>query len=132
MGIAIRLGCVVVSAVAPLAVFSYLFLGVFEAQSGTGAQRGARWAGAFQVAFPAAAVELAITVVVLLFAKAASNGPASRSAHVVAVAVAAVCASVPTSFLVGVFAWPVVLLACAVPVALAAPVFIQRKGYPRT
>ncbi|WP_306191735.1 hypothetical protein [Streptomyces sp. MK5] len=127
----IRLGCVVVSAVAPLAVLSYLLLGVFEAQSRAEPRSGARWAGAFEVAVPAAAVELAITVVVLLFAKAVSNGPASRSAHVVAVAVAAVCASVRTSFLVGAFSWPVVLLACAVPAALAAPVFMPGKRYPR-
>ncbi|MFI6358714.1 hypothetical protein ACIBJF_40340 [Streptomyces sp. NPDC050743] len=122
-----RIGCVVGSAVAPLAVLSYLVLGVFEAQSGAGAQGRARWVSAFQVALPAAAVELAITVVVLLFAKAASNGPATRSAHVVAVAVAAVCASVPTSLLVGAFAWPVVLPACAVPAALAAPVLMPRE-----
>jgi hypothetical protein len=43
-----------------------------------------------------------------------------------------VCAGVPTSLLVGVFAWPVVLPACAVPAALAAPVFMQRKGALRT
>ncbi|MEU6576562.1 hypothetical protein [Streptomyces sp. NPDC046805] len=89
------------SAVVPLAVLSYLLLGVFEAQSGAETQSGARWAAASQVAVPTAAVELAITVVVLLFAKAASTGPASRSAHVVAVEVAALCASVPTSLLVG-------------------------------
>ncbi|MEV6288968.1 hypothetical protein AB0M41_00745 [Streptomyces sp. NPDC051896] len=132
MGLVIRLGCVVVSAVAPLAVLSYLLLGVFEAQSGAGPQNGARWAGAFQAAVPPAAVELGVIVVVLLFAKAASNGPASRSARVVAVAVAALCASVPTALLVGVFAWPVVLLACAAPAALAAPVFMRRETYVRT
>lgn len=121
----IRLGCVAVSAVAPLAVFYYFLFGVFEAQSGASTQSGERWAGALQVAVPAAAVELGTTMVVLYCAKAMSTKPASRSAHVVAVAMAALCASVPTSFLVGLAAWPVVLLSCVVPAGLAAPALMR-------
>ncbi|WP_329536904.1 hypothetical protein OG568_50845 (plasmid) [Streptomyces sp. NBC_01450] len=121
----IRLGCITVSAVAPLAVLYYFLFGVFEAQSGASAQSGLRWASALQVAVPAAAVELGITMVVLLFAKAMSTNPASRSAHVVAVAMAALCASVPTSFFLGLVAWPVVLLSCVVPAGLAAPALMR-------
>lgn len=61
----------------------------------------------------------------LLCAKAMSTEPASRSAHVVAVAMAALCASVPTSFFVGLAAWPVVLLGCVVPAGLAAPALLR-------
>ncbi|MEH0548203.1 hypothetical protein QA802_35615 [Streptomyces sp. B21-105] len=121
----IRLGYVAVSTVAPLAVFSYWLSGVFEAQSGASTQSGYRWAAALQVAVPAAAVELATIMVVLLWAKAMSTDPTSRSAHVVAVAMAALCASVPTSFFVGLAAWPVVLLSCVTPAALAAPVVMR-------
>ncbi len=113
------------SAVAPLAVFYYLLFGVFEAQSGASTQSGGRWADALQLAVPAAAVELGTTIVVLLCAKAMSTNPASRSAHVVAVATAALCASVPTSFFVGLAAWPVVLLSCVVPAGLAAPALMR-------
>ncbi|MFR9795882.1 hypothetical protein ACL02U_08240 [Streptomyces sp. MS06] len=121
----IRLGCVVVSAIAPPTLLHYFLSGVFEAQSGASTQSGSRWAGAFQVGVPAAVVELGIIVVVLLFANAASADRASRSAHVVAVAVAALCASVPTSLFVGLLAWPVVLPACTVSAALAASVVMR-------
>lgn len=121
----IRLVCVAVSAVAPLAVFCYFVFGVLEAQSGASAQSGGRWVDALQVAVPAAAVELGITMVVLLWAKAMSTNPASGSARAVAVAVAAVCASVPTSLFVALAAWPVVLLSCVAPAALAAPALMR-------
>ncbi|MFF4828062.1 hypothetical protein ACFY20_34760 [Streptomyces sp. NPDC001312] len=124
-GLLIRLGCVAVSAVAPLAAFYYFLFGVFEAQSGASTQSGDRWAGALQVAVPAAAVELGTTMVVLLFAKAMSTDTTSRSAYVVAVAMSALCASIPTSFFVGLVAWPVVLLSCVVPAGLAAPVLMR-------
>lgn len=120
-----RLGCVAVSAVAPLAVLYYFLFGVFEAQSGASAQGEGRWADALQVAVPAAVVELAVTVVVLLCAKAMSTNPTSRCAHVLAVAIAALCASVPTSFFVGLAAWPVVLLSCVMPAGLAAPALMR-------
>ncbi|MET9458364.1 hypothetical protein ABZY05_25330 [Streptomyces canus] len=121
----IRLGCVAVSAVAPLAVFYYLLFGVFEAQSGASTQNGGRWAAALQVAVPAAAVELGITMVVLLCAKAMSTNPVSRSTRIVAVAMAALCASVPTSLFMGLAAWPVVLVSCILPAGLAAPVLMR-------
>lgn len=121
----IRFGCVAVSAVAPLTIFYYIFLSVAEAQSGGSQQSGRRWAEALQGAVPAAAVELGITMVVLLWAKAMSTNPASGSARAVAVAVAAVCASVPTSLFVTLAAWPVVLLGCVAPAALAAPAFMR-------
>ncbi|MFF8192915.1 hypothetical protein ACF05L_19075 [Streptomyces bobili] len=82
-------GCVAVSAGALLAVFYYIFLTVIEAHAGRTPQSGGRWAGALQGAVPAAAVELGITMVVLLWARAMSTDPASGSARAVAVAVAA-------------------------------------------
>ncbi|MFJ3231878.1 hypothetical protein [Streptomyces sp. NPDC086787] len=105
---------------------------MFEAQSGAGAQSGGRWADAFQVAVPAAVVELGIIVVVLLWAKAMCTNPASRSARIVAVAMAALCASVPTSFFVGLVAWPMVLLSCVLPAGLAAPALMRSRTRDRT
>ncbi|MEU8653722.1 hypothetical protein [Streptomyces sp. NPDC048737] len=108
-----------------MAAFSYLFLTVAEAQAGGSPQSGARWAGALQGAVPAAAVELGITVVVLLWARAMSTDPASGTARAVAIAVASVCASLPAAFFVGLAAWPLVWLSSLVPAALAAPVFLR-------
>lgn len=64
-------------------------------------------------------------MVVLLWAKAMSTDPASRYARAVAVAVAALCASVPTSLFVGLAVWPVVLFSCIVPAGLAAPALMR-------
>ncbi|MGW0856396.1 hypothetical protein [Streptomyces sp. NPDC002690] len=121
----IRLGCVAVSVVAPLEIVCYFLLGVFEAQSGASGEGWSRSVDALRIAVPAGAVELGIILVVLLWARAASTDPTSRSARVVAVVVAALCASVPTAFVVGVWAWPVVLLSCLAPAALAAPVLMR-------
>lgn len=132
--ILIRLGCVIVSAVAPLEILCCLLIGVFEEQSGTSAQQWDPWdpwADALQVAVPAAAVALSIILVVLLWAKAMSTDPASRSARAVAVAVAALCSSVPAAFVVGPWAWPAVLLSCVVPAGLAAPA-LMRSSVPGT
>lgn len=123
--ILIRFGCVALSAVAPLAVFYYIFLTVIETHAGRTPQSGGRWADALQGAVPAAAVELGITMVVLLWARAMSTDPASGAARAVAVAVAAVCASIPASLFVTLAAWPVVLLSCIAPASLAAPVFMR-------
>ncbi|MGX1267412.1 hypothetical protein RKD18_000606 [Streptomyces phaeoluteigriseus] len=113
------------SAVAPLAAFYYIFLSLAEAQSGGIPRSGGPWAAALQAAVPATVVELGITMVVLLWARAMSTDPASGSARAVAVAVAAVCASIPASFFVALAAWPLVLVSCVVPAGLAAPVFMR-------
>ncbi|MFG3262694.1 MULTISPECIES: hypothetical protein [Streptomyces] len=120
----IRLVCVVVAAVAPLAAVFYLFLRMLQLHGGNPLSGAALWATALQVAVPAAAVELGIILVVLLWATM-STDPASGSARAVAVAVAAVCASIPTSFFVGLAAWPVVVLCCALPAGLAAPALMR-------
>ncbi|MGW7642563.1 hypothetical protein [Streptomyces bobili] len=121
----IRLVCVVVAAVAPLAALFYLFLRMFQLHGGNPLSGAALWATALQVAVPSAAVELGIILVVLLWARAMSTDPASGSARAVAVAVPAVCASIPTSFFVGLAAWPVVVLCCALPAGLAAPALMR-------
>lgn len=113
------------SAVAPLAVFPYLLFSALEGQSGVSTPSGDRWADALQVAAPAAAVELGIIVVVLLWGNAVSSNPASPSARAVAVATAAVCAGLPTTFFVGLPVWPLVLLSCVVPAALIAPALMR-------
>ncbi|MEE1735059.1 hypothetical protein PUR49_00545 [Streptomyces sp. BE147] len=121
----IRFGCIVLSAVAPLAVLYYVFFGVFEAQSGGDVESGEQWAVALQVALPLAAVELGTIMVVMIWAKAMITNPASRSARVVAVAMAALCASILTSLFVSLAAWPVVLLSCIVPASLASSAFMR-------
>ncbi|MFF8196389.1 hypothetical protein ACF05L_37245 [Streptomyces bobili] len=121
----IRLVCVVVAAVAPLAALFYLFLRMFQLHGGNHLSGAALWATALQVAVPAAAVELGITLVVLLWARAMSTDPTSGSARAVAVAVAAVCASIPTAFFVNMAAWPVVVLCCVLPAGLAAPALMR-------
>ncbi|MFE7235324.1 hypothetical protein ACWCRF_15720 [Streptomyces sp. NPDC002405] len=48
---------------------------MFEEQSGASTQSKARWAGAFQVTVPAAAVELGVTVVAACAESAALVAP---------------------------------------------------------
>lgn len=110
---------------APLAAFYYVISAVFAAQSGANVKSGTQWAAALQAAVPPTVVELGIIWVVLLWANAMSTDPASRTARVIAVATTALCASIVTSFFVGLAAWPVLLLSCVAPAALAAPAVMR-------